>query len=57
MMIIKSDSEIRQMRKAGSIAAGALAAGGNAVCPGISTKELGPDYRKLYPVPRGCSFL
>lgn len=40
MMIIKSDSEIRQMRKAGSIAAGALAAGGNAVCPGISTKEL-----------------
>lgn len=40
MMIIKSDSEIRLMRKAGAIAAGALQAAGKAVCPGISTKEL-----------------
>lgn len=40
MMIIKSDSDIRLMRKAGAIAAGALQAAGNAVCPGMSTKEL-----------------
>ncbi len=40
MMIIKSDSEIRLMRKAGAIAAGALQAAGKAVCPGMSTKEL-----------------
>ena len=40
MMIIKSDSEIRLMRKAGAIAAGALQAAGEAVCPGMSTKEL-----------------
>ena len=40
MMIIKSDSDIRLMRKAGAIAAGALQAAGEAVCPGISTKEL-----------------
>ena len=40
MMIIKSDSDIRQMRKAGAVAAGALQAAGAAVAPGISTKEL-----------------
>ena len=40
MMIIKSDSDIRLMRKAGAIAAGALQAAGDAVCPGMSTKEL-----------------
>lgn len=40
MMIIKSDSEIRLMRKAGAIAAGALQAAGDAVGPGMSTKEL-----------------
>ncbi len=40
MMIIKSDSEIRLMRKAGSIAAGALQAAGEAIRPGMSTKEL-----------------
>ncbi len=40
MMIIKSDSEIRQMRKAGAIAAGALLAAGEAVRPGMTTKEL-----------------
>lgn len=40
MMIIKSDSEIRLMRKAGAIAAGALRAAGEAACPGMSTKEL-----------------
>ncbi|MBQ8600800.1 MAG: type I methionyl aminopeptidase [Clostridia bacterium] len=40
MMIIKSDSDIRLMRKAGAIAAGALQAAGEAVRPGISTKEL-----------------
>lgn len=40
MMIIKSDSEIRLMRKAGAIAAGALAAAGEALRPGMSTKEL-----------------
>ena len=40
MMIIKSDSDIRLMRKAGASAAGALQAAGDAVCPGMSTKEL-----------------
>ena len=40
MMIIKSDSDIRLMRKAGAIAAGALQAAGEAARPGISTKEL-----------------
>jgi len=40
MMILKSDSDIRLMRKAGAIAAGALQAAGNAVAPGMSTKEL-----------------
>lgn len=40
MMIIKSDSDIRLMRKAGAIAAGALQAAGAAVSAGMSTKEL-----------------
>ena len=40
MMIIKSDSDIRLMRKAGAIAAGALQAAGAAVHAGMSTKEL-----------------
>ncbi len=40
MMIIKSESDIRLMRKAGAIAAGALQAAGEAIRPGMSTKEL-----------------
>ncbi|MBQ7035182.1 MAG: type I methionyl aminopeptidase [Clostridia bacterium] len=40
MMIIKSDSDIRLMRKAGEIAGGALRAAGEAIRPGMSTKEL-----------------
>ncbi len=40
MMILKSDSDIRLMRKAGAIAAGALQAAGDALAPGMTTKEL-----------------
>lgn len=40
MMIIKSDSDIRLMRKAGAIAGGALRAAGEAIRPGMTTKEL-----------------
>ncbi len=40
MIIIKSDSDIRLMRKAGAITAGALAAAGAAIKAGMSTKEL-----------------
>lgn len=40
MIIIKSDSDIRLMRKAGSITAGALAAAGDAIKAGMSTYEL-----------------
>ncbi len=40
MMILKSDSDIRLMRKAGAIAAGALQAAGDAIAPGMTTKEL-----------------
>lgn len=40
MIIIKSDSDIRLMRKAGSITAGALAAAGKAITDGMSTYEL-----------------
>ena len=40
MIIIKSDSDIRLMRKAGSITAGALAAAGEAITAGMSTYEL-----------------
>ena len=40
MMILKSDSDIRLMRKAGAIAAGALQAAGEAAAPGMTTKEL-----------------
>lgn len=40
MIIIKSDSDIRLMRKAGSITAGALAAAGKAIKAGMSTYEL-----------------
>lgn len=40
MIIIKSDSDIRLMRKAGSITAGALATAGKAIKAGMSTKEL-----------------
>ena len=38
MMIIKSDSDIRLMRKAGAIAGGALRAAGEAIRPGMTTK-------------------
>lgn len=40
MIIIKSDSDIRLMRKAGSITAGALAAAGKNIRVGMSTYEL-----------------
>jgi methionyl aminopeptidase len=40
MMIIKSDSDIRLMRKAGQIAGGALRAAGEAITPGMNTAEL-----------------
>ncbi len=40
MMILKADSEIRLMRKAGQIAGGALKAAGEAIQPGMTTKEL-----------------
>ena len=40
MIIIKSDSDIRCMRRAGAITAAALAAAGAAIRPGMSTKEL-----------------
>lgn len=40
MIIIKNDSEIALMRKAGKIAAGALRAAGRAVRPGVTTKEI-----------------
>ncbi len=40
MIIIKSDSDIRLMRKAGSITAGALLAAGDAIKAGMSTYEL-----------------
>ncbi len=40
MIIIKSDSDIRQMRKAGAITAAALSAAGKAIKEGMSTKEL-----------------
>lgn len=40
MIVIKSDSDIRLMRKAGSITAGALAAAGENIKVGMSTYEL-----------------
>ena len=40
MIILKSDSEIRLMRKSGAITAGALDAAEKALRPGMSTKEL-----------------
>lgn len=40
MIVIKSDSDIRLMRKAGSITAGALATAGKFVKAGMTTKEL-----------------
>ena len=40
MIIIKSDSDIRLMRKAGSITAFALEMAGKSIKPGMSTKEL-----------------
>ncbi len=51
MIIIKSDSDIRLMRKAGSITAGALAAAGKAIKAGMSTYELDKiveDYIRLH---------
>lgn len=40
MIIIKSDSDIRLMRKSGAITAAALAAVGREIKPGMSTKDL-----------------
>lgn len=40
MIIIKSDSDIRLMRKSGAITAGALRTAGEAIKAGMSTKEL-----------------
>lgn len=40
MIIIKSDSDIRMMRKAGAITAGALRTAGESIKAGMSTKEL-----------------
>lgn len=47
MIIIKSDSEIRLMRRAGEIAAGALKAAGSAVKPGMTTLELDKVVREF----------
>lgn len=46
MIIIKSNSEIEKMRKAGSITAGALNVAGEAVKVGMTTKELDTVVRK-----------
>lgn len=46
MIIIKSNSEIEKMRKAGSITAGALQAAGEAIKVGMTTKELDTVVRK-----------
>lgn len=40
MIVIKSDSDIRLMRRAGSVTAAALNTAGRSVRPGMSTKEL-----------------
>ncbi|MEG1773351.1 MAG: type I methionyl aminopeptidase [Oscillospiraceae bacterium] len=40
MVVLKNKSELTQMQKAGKITAGALAAGGEAVRPGVSTAEI-----------------
>ena len=40
MIIIKSDSDLRRMRRAGEITGMTLKAAGSAIKPGMSTKEL-----------------
>ena len=40
MIIVKSAKEIEKMRVAGRITAGALAAAGEAIRPGMTTREL-----------------
>ncbi len=40
MLILKTETDTRKMRKAGKIAGGALMAAGAAIAPGISTMEL-----------------
>ena len=46
MISIKSPGEIAKMRKAGLITAGALVAAGEAIRPGMTTKELDTIVRK-----------
>jgi methionyl aminopeptidase len=46
MICIKSPTEIAKMRKAGIITGGALVAAGNAIRPGMTTKELDTVVRK-----------
>jgi methionyl aminopeptidase len=46
MISIKSQNEIAKMRKAGIITAGALVAAGEAIRPGMTTKELDTVVRK-----------
>lgn len=46
MICIKSNKEIAKMQKAGSITAGALIAVGEAIKPGVTTKELDNVVRK-----------
>ena len=40
MICVKSNKEIAKMQKAGKITAGALIAAGEAIRPGMTTKEL-----------------
>ncbi len=47
MIIIKSKAQVDAMRKAGSIAAGALALAGELVCVGVSTYELDTKIREF----------
>lgn len=46
MICVKSNKEIEKMRKAGQITAGALIAAGEAIKPGMTTKELDTIVRK-----------
>ena len=54
MIEIKSANQIEKMRKAGAIAASALAAAGRRVAQGVTTKEL-DDFIKEYIISRGAT--
>jgi len=54
MIEIKSVKQIEKMRKAGAIAASALAAAGRRVAQGVTTKEL-DDFIKKYIISRGAT--